>query len=195
MITLDAWFWIMIIIFGVIGMLRGWTKEIITSAGMVLSLFTLHWFGEILVGPFAGGAGTVPERIKTQFNVCAVIHLLFAFFSYQGPTLVRQVSGGRFGERARGALEESLLGFVVGAVNGYLMFGALWSFLEYDVVSKIPFAAQYVEDFAYPFSMLTRPAVDTAAFKMIASLPLPLLEGWLPFLVVVLFLFVIIAMI
>ena len=42
MITLDAWFWVMIVIFGVIGMLRGWTKEIITAAGLVLSLFALH---------------------------------------------------------------------------------------------------------------------------------------------------------
>lgn len=195
MITLDAWFWIMIAIFGIIGMLRGWTKEILTAAGLVLSLFALHWFGDVLIGPFAGSAGTVSERIKTQFNVCAAVHLLFAFFSYQGPTLVRQVSGGRLGERARGALEESLLGFVVGALNGYLMFGALWSFLEYDVVTKLPFATEYMGDFVYPYSVLTRPAVGTTAYKLIASLPLPLLEGWLPFLVVVLFLFVIIAMI
>lgn len=195
MITLDAWFWIMIAIFGIIGMIRGWTKEILTAAGLVLSLFALHWFGDVLIGPFAGSAGTVSARIKTQFNVCAAVHLLFAFFSYQGPTLVRQVSGGRLGERARGALEESLLGFVVGALNGYLMFGALWSFLEYDVVTKMPFAAEYMGDFSYPYSMFIRPTVGSAAYKLISSLPLPLLEGWLPFLVVVLFLFVIIAMI
>ena len=65
MITLDAWFWIMIIIFGVIGMLRGWTKEIITAAGMVLSLFTLHWFGEILVGPFAGGQASGHNHVRS----------------------------------------------------------------------------------------------------------------------------------
>jgi hypothetical protein len=191
MITLDAWFWVMIVIFGVIGMLRGWTREIITAAGLVLSLFALHWFGAIVVGPFAGGAVTDVDRIKTQFYVCSTIHLLFAFFSYQGPTLVRQVSGGRFGEKARGAIEESLLGFVVGAINGYLMVGGLWAFLEYDIVAKVGYTAGAL----YPFSALIRPEVGSAAFKLVSNLPLPLLEGWLPFLVVVLFLFVIIAMI
>ena len=193
MITLDAWFLVMIVIFGVIGMLRGWTKEIITAAGLVLSLFALHWFGGILVGPFTGGAVTDEAAIKTQFYVCSAIHLLFAFFSYQGPTLVRQVSSGKFGAKARGAIEESLLGFVVGAVNGYLMVGGLWAFLEYDIVGQKLLA--YSETMSYPFDALIRPEVGSAAFKMIATLPLPLLQGWLPFLVVVLFLFVIIAMI
>ena len=193
MITLDAWFLVMIVIFGVIGMLRGWTKEIITAAGLVLSLFALHWFGGILVGPFTGEAITDEAAIKTQFYVCSAIHLLFAFFSYQGPTLVRQVSSGKFGAKARGAIEESLLGFVVGAVNGYLMVGGLWAFLEYDIVGQKLLA--YSETMSYPFDALIRPEVGSAAFKMIATLPLPLLQGWLPFLVVVLFLFVIIAMI
>jgi hypothetical protein len=48
---------------------------------------------------------------------------------------------------------------------------------------------------AYPFDVLARPLVDSAAFGLIANLPLPLLQNWLPFLVVVLFLFVIVAMI
>lgn len=193
MITLDAWFWVMIVIFGVIGMLRGWTKEIITAAGLVLSLFALHWFGGILVGPFTGEAITDEAAIKTQFYVCSAIHLLFAFFSYQGPTLVRQVSSGKFGAKARGAIEESLLGFVVGAVNGYLMVGGLWAFLEYDIVGQKLLA--YSDTMTYPFDALIRPEIGSAAFKMITILPLPLLQGWLPFLVVVLFLFVIIAMI
>jgi hypothetical protein len=193
MIALDAWFWVMVVIFGVIGMLRGWTKEIITAAGLVLSLFALHWFGNIIVGPFTGGAVTDVSAIKTQFYVCSAIHLLFAFFSYQGPTLVRQVSSGKFGAKARGAIEESLLGFVVGAVNGYLIVGGLWAFLEYDIVGKK--LLTYTETMGYPFEAMVRPEVGTAAFEMMANLPLPLLQGWLPFLVVVLFLFVIIAMI
>ena len=133
MITLDAWFWIMIVIFGVIGMLRGWTKEIVASAGLVLSLFALQWFGHFLILPLAGDAVTEADRMEAQFYVCSLVHLMFAFFSFQGPAVVRQVSGGRFGERARGAIQESLLGFVVGAINGYLIVGSLWAFLEYDL--------------------------------------------------------------
>ncbi len=191
MITLDTWFWIMVGLFGIIGMMRGWTKEIVVTAALVLSLFALLTFGHYLINPLAADAVTPQDRVKMQFYVASAIHLVFAFFAYQGPAFMRQVSRGRFGERARGAIQESLLGFVVGAVNGYLIVGTLWSFLEYNFVAKLPVDAGV----AYPFATLIRPEVGSRTWEMISKMPLPLLEGWLPFLVVVLFLFVIIAMI
>jgi len=193
MITLNTWFWIMLVIFGLIGMFRGWTREIIATAGLVLSLFALLWFGPYLINPLTANAVTDTEAMESQFYICSLIHLLFAFFSYQGPALVRQVSGGRFGDKARGNIQESLLGFIVGMINGYLVVGALWSFLEYN----IPAGIAYTPGLPYPFpvEVITRPAVGSAAFELISNLPLPLLASWLPFLVVLLFLFVIIAMI
>ncbi len=190
MILLDAWFWIMIVIFGIIGMLRGWTKEVVASAGLVLSLFALNHFGGTLLGLARDDSNLVSIKMETQFYIFSFVHLMFAFFSYQGPALVRQMSRGRFGDKARGALEESLLGFVIGAINGYLIVGTLWSFLEYDVVNKIPLPLNE----PYPFAMVLRPAAGSSAIELVAKLPLPLLEGWLPLLVVLLFLFVIVAM-
>lgn len=195
MISFQAFFWIMLVLFGVVGMLRGWTKEVVATAGLVLSLFAQLWFGHLLVGLFGSQTAEPEQALRSQFIIRSVGHILFAFFAYQGPTLARQVSGGRFGDKARGSLQEASLGFIVGVINGYLIVGTIWSFLEFNIIDKavVPFAPD--TPYPFPIEIITRPLEGTAAYEMIAKLPLPLLEGWLPLLVVVLFLFVIIAMI
>ena len=191
MLSLHTLFWILVVFFGLIGMLRGWTREIIATSGLVLSLFAQLWFGQVLIGLVAQGSA---EAIKNQFYVRAAAHIAFAFFSYQGPALVRHVAHGRFGDKARSGLQESTLGFIVGAINGYLIIGTLWSFLEYNIVDRVAIPYAITMPYPFPESIITRPA-SGPALELIASLPLPLLQGWLPLLVVVLFLFVIIAMI
>ena len=191
MISLHTLFWIMVIFFGIIGMLRGWTKEVVATAGLVLSLFAQLWFGHILVAFFSEGAAA--EARKLQFIVRTVAHIAFAFFAYQGPTLARQVTGGKLGDRARSGIQESLLGFVVGAINGYLVVGSIWCFLEYNIVDKV--VTPWNMAYPFPESILSRPLEGTVAFAMMSKLPLPLLQGWLPLLLVVLFLFVIVALI
>ena len=107
MISLDTMFWMSLLLFGVIGMMRGWTKEVVATAGMVLSLFAQLWFGHHLVALFSS-TGPTPEDVRrAQFFVRSIFHVLFAFFAYQGPTVARQVSGGRFGQRARSSIQES----------------------------------------------------------------------------------------
>ena len=191
MLSLHTLFWIMVAFFGLMGMLRGWTKEIIATSGLVLSLFAQLWFGHVLVGLVTQDS---VEAMKSQFYVRAVAHIAFAFFAYQGPTLVRQVARGRFGERARGNIQESALGFIVGAINGYLIIGTLWTFLEYNIVDRVAIPYAITMPYPFPESIITRPT-SGPALELISNLPLPLLQGWLPLLVVVLFLFVIIAMI
>lgn len=195
MIAISTWFWIMVAFFGVIGMLRGWTKEVVATAGLVLSLFAQLWFGHILVALVGSTATTPQDAMRSQFMVRSAAHILFAFFAYEGPTVVRQVSRGRFGERARNNIQESILGFVVGAINGYLLIGAVWAFLENNIVDKT--VIRYAAEMPYPFpiEVIQRPIEGMVAFDLVSKLPLPLLQGWLPLLVVVLFLFVIIAMI
>ncbi len=195
MISFPALFWVIVVSFGVIGMMRGWTKEVIVTAGLVLSLFTQLWFGDFLIDLFRPDGSTSEELMRSQFTIRSAAHVLFAFFAYQGPALARQVSGGRFGEKARSNIQESLLGFVVGIINGYLLAGAVWSFLEFDIAKKV--VTQYPMEWSYPFpvEIISRPGIGSTAFEMVSNMPLPLLQGWLPLLVIVLFLFVIIAMI
>lgn len=196
MLSMSTLFWMMIVFFGLIGMLRGWTKEIVATSGLVLSLFTQLWFGGILVGLFSSSAAGMSEDVmRSNFYVRAITHIVFAFFSYQGPTVMRTVSRGRFGERARSNIEEAILGFVVGAVNGYLIVGTLWSFLECFIASKDSVICNPLGYYPFSADIISRPLEGTPAYALLDKLPFPMLQGWLPLLMVVLFLFVIIAMI
>ena len=44
MMQLSTFLWSMVAMFAVIGFLRGWTREIVATAGIILALFALTWF-------------------------------------------------------------------------------------------------------------------------------------------------------
>lgn len=189
MISLFVLFWIMVLLFALVGALRGWSKEVIAMAGLILSLFTIRQFGGFLVGLVGGGAELTPEALRQQFVVLGSLHLVIAFFSYQGVVLVKNRLSGRE------QLQERLLGFLVGGVNGYFLVGTLWSFLEYQVTRdgfvQLPQGIPYAFD-----PNLVRPVASSVFDQLIIShLPLPWLGPYLPILVVIIFLFVIIAVI
>lgn len=199
MISLGTVFWLMVAFFALIGTLRGWTKEVIATSGLILSLFALNQFGFLLIS-LLGAASDVQANLvdmtairRQQFYILTTGHLIIAFFSYQGPALAGRTLGDRL--RVRDSLQDKVLGAIVGAVNGYLIIGTLWTFLEFQVgaggYARLPIGE------TYPFDALTivRPAVDSPLVSLIEKLPLPLLAPYLPFLVVVVFLFVIVVMI
>jgi uncharacterized membrane protein required for colicin V production len=178
MIQLSTFLWVMIAMFGVIGFLRGWTKEIVATAGIILALFMTWQFSSILIQPLTQGAQ--PEQL---FYLYTGILLLVTFFAYQTPGTAARLSDGRMWSSRREGLQERLLGLVIGAVNGYLVVGSIWYYLDWTL---------------YPFApFITAPPPGSASASMVTSLPLIfLVQGnLLTVLVVVLFLFVIIAMI
>ena len=192
MLSLGTLFWLMILFFAIIGSLRGWTREVIATSGLILSLFAINQFGNLFLG-IAPTTGTVPPE-RQRFYYLAVLHLMIAFFSYQGPAF----AGNRFGERlrVRDTFQDKLLGLIVGALNGYLIVGSLWSFLDYRIPEPGNWEQLPANEF-YPFAqeILTRPNPLGELGTLMGRLPLPLLEPYLPFLVVIVFLFVIIVMI
>ncbi|WP_420629936.1 CvpA family protein [Candidatus Leptofilum sp.] len=192
MLSLGSLFWLMILFFAIIGSLRGWTREVIATSGLILSLFAINQFGNLFLGIVPSGGAIPPER--QRFYYLAILHLLIAFFSYQGPAF----AGSRFGERlrVRDTFQDKLLGLIVGALNGYLIIGSLWSFLEYRIQAPGQWIRLLDNEF-YPFdpAVLVRPNVAGELGTLMTRLPLPLLEPYLPFLVVIVFLFVIIVMI
>ena len=194
MISLYAVFWVMIIFFAFIGAMRGWSKEVIAMSGLILALFTIDLFGELLVRLLSGvggaaAAGDVAAEMRRQFIVLGSIFIVIAFFSYQSVALVRARIGARAG------FQERLLGLIFGAVNGYLVIGTLWGLLEYKITvngwEKLP------DNFPYAFDpLISRPEVNTAVQELIIThLPSPWLVPWLPILLVLIFLFVIIVII
>ena len=136
MIPLNTVFWGLVFLFGMIGALRGWAKEILVSSSVFLAMFIQQVFGQYILGPTnpylpvlldASAEVTGPDTYNTtQFYVCTALLLLLTFFGYAGPTLVGRVAG----KVARERLQDALLGFFLGLLNGYLVVGTLWFYLH-----------------------------------------------------------------
>lgn len=176
MIQLSTFLWLMIGMFAIVGFMRGWTKELIATAGIILALFTLRQLETILVDPLTDG------RQLAKFNFQAFILLVIGFFSYQTPPETFARRERRF---EREGIQEGILGALVGGLNGYLFWGALW---------------WYMDNTEYPLAPYVQPVIpDTASADMVDWLPLSwMLSGdgsLLSILMIGLFVFVIVAII
>lgn len=195
MLSLNAAFWIMVLLFALVGAMRGWTKEIVVTSALILALFTLNQFFPTVFA-FIGWDNNIvqtPEIRRWQFFILSGFLLLLAFFGYQGPSLARS-RADRLARRDN--LQDKLLGFLVGALNGWLIVGSIWSFLEYRAVSASNWV-RFTPDVAYPFNTVNviRPAPELAPF--IDNLPIPVLTAspyFLPLLLVVVFLFILVVL-
>jgi hypothetical protein len=176
MIQLSTFLWGMVLLFALIGFSRGWTKEVIALTGIVLALFTLEQFKGVFLSPLTAGA-----EPAQQFYLYGGILLIITFFAYQTPERFEKKTARS--QKMREGVQESLLGGLIGAFNGYLVFGSLWF---------------YMRELSYPLApYIPAPFAGTASAAMQNQLPLDwLLEGnLLTLLVVVLFLFIIIVLI
>ncbi len=174
MLSLTTAFWVLVILFAIVGMMRGWTKEIVATASVILALFTINQ----LMSPvfaFIGWDNNViqPEQIRRwEFFLMSAILLLLAFAGYQGPTLARSRVGDRLARRDE--LQDKLMGLLVGALNGWLIVGSLWSFLEFRLVAASDWV-RFPPEIPYPFdpSRIVRPPPDMAT--IVNNLPIPVL--------------------
>jgi len=147
MISLVALFGMFVVLFAIIGAMRGWAKELLVTSAIVLGLF-LNAILEAYVEPFRTALATQPG--SAQFVIRGVLLLLLAFFGYQTPNL-RALQPKVVRER----LEEILLGLFMGALNGYLFVGSLW---------------YYLHQAGYPTELIVRPEEGTALATQINDL-------------------------
>jgi uncharacterized membrane protein required for colicin V production len=183
MINLFLLFWMLVALFTVIGYMRGWQKEVIAMSGLVGAIAALMQFGYEMVSLFGAlpAEGMTPEQLqsvqKTQILIQGVFFAFVAFFSYQVvASLAVNIAGGRLGDRLRAGLEKRIVGGLIGAVNGYLTVGGLWSLLEYV---PIPDGYEHLPiGLSYPFdpNLIIRPAVDTMAYTFTEYLPLGIMS-------------------
>jgi hypothetical protein len=196
MLSLTTTFWLFIILFAMVGMMRGWTKEIVVSSAIVLALFTINQFMSTVFG-FIGwdnNATPLPEVRRWQFYVMSGILLALTFFGYQGPAIARSRVADRLTRRDN--LQDRVLGFLVGVVNGWMVMGSIWAFLENKLVSASNWV-RYTPDIPYPFdpARIVRPAPELA--PIIDNLPIPFLTQSpyiLPLMLVIVFLFILVVL-
>lgn len=158
MVSLVVVFYMYVILFAVIGAMRGWARELLVSFAVILGLFIITVLERFV--PFVGNTlGSLPSF---QFWIRAIVIIALVFFGYQTPNIPRLASQNRF---ARDRLQDILLGVFLGALNGYLIVGSIWFYLD---------AA------GYPFPNLISPPTDQVAVvtdRMMALMPPDLLGG------------------
>jgi uncharacterized membrane protein required for colicin V production len=151
MLSLSFVFWMYIFLFAVVGAMRGWAKELLVACSVVLGIFVISVLEKFV--PFVRDTVTG----ETRFWVRAGIVAILVFFGYQTPKLPRLAESARF---IRDTIQDSLLGLFLGAINGYLIFGTIWF---------------YLNDANYPFPYITAPSAGDpfgeAALKLIPMLP------------------------
>jgi hypothetical protein len=175
MVSLIAFFWIFVILFAIIGALRGWAKELMVAFSVILGIFIITLL-EQFFPPLQGEA----IGSEARFWVRIFIVLLAVVFGYQTPNIPG--ISARFG---RERLQDTLLGLVMGAINGYLVVGTVWYFMH---------AAGY--PFAPHFQAPGSDDLGQAALSLVDNLPPTFLTPpWIYFAIAVAFLFVVIVFI
>lgn len=168
----------MALVFAIIGYMRGLSRELIAMSGIVLGLFALFQFDDVIRGTLLAN---VPNDQK--FWVQVMLFLAIVFFAYQTRTFTRRELAQR--TDGRDNLQSSVLGGIIGFINGYLVWGTLWYFMHIN---------------SYPLSpYISQPPAGSPSAQAISSLPLYILAGGpggtgnlLALAVIVLFIFVLV---
>ena len=127
MVNLIYIFWMYVILFAVIGAMRGWAKELLVSFSVILALalnYLLRKYIPIIIN--------LPPTEPSLFWIRTWITIALVYFGYQTVASFGALSGKARKEK----LQDALFGGVMGALNGYLIVGTLWAYLH---EAKYPF--------------------------------------------------------
>jgi hypothetical protein len=176
MLSLNFVFWMYVVLFAIIGGMRGWAKEMLVSFSVILALTFSTLVSSYI--PFVRDV-LQKENPVMFFWLRAGILGFIVFFGFQTQHIPRFAS-----KLNREKLQDAILGVFLGAVNGYLIAGSLW---------------WYLANAGYPFPQyITAPSGDFAqlADSMLRYMP-PAILGvpGIYFAVAISFIFVIVVFI
>jgi hypothetical protein len=151
---IEILFLTVMVIFGVIGIVRGYQRELgVTTMLMVaLSIILLsQTFLEPRLEKALGVDGNSADVKTTQAMIYSLILIVITFIAYQGETLVFP-----------GGSPNAILGLLVGLLNGYLFAGTLW---------------YYWDRAGWPLGLVTQPYTQFYS-AMLKILPPAILPWW-----------------
>lgn len=132
MIALVAVFFLLLLIFGMIGSARGWGKEVLVVTSVVLAMAAISLIDQVLrLGDRLG------MEAGTRFWIRIFILVLTTYFGYQSPKVGRIA---RATER-RDVIGEKILSFIMGMVSGYFVVGTFW---YYSIEAGYPSLQKYI---------------------------------------------------
>lgn len=123
MLPIHTVFLIMAVLFGLIGGLRGWAKEIIVVCSVIVALFFQH----VLLLPMLPFRDLFYNLAPTtRFYTRTIVFIIISIFGYASPTVISRIGA----KVARERLQDILLGFFIGLLNGFLIIGTILAFLD-----------------------------------------------------------------
>jgi len=135
MIPVEYFWFVLIFMFGIIGAVRGLSKELGVTTILTLSLFVLRFVWELFlptITNFAEGSPFGLSLEDIQAIVFSVAILFVAFISYEGFVL-------HFPFKEQKGVLKGFFGFLGGLFNGYLVIGTVW-----DVVAHADYFSPQV---------------------------------------------------
>jgi hypothetical protein len=165
-------FWMYVLLFAVIGAMRGWAKELLVAFSVVTALAV-----NLLLEKYIPLVRDLDKVSSSVFWIRTLILIALVYFGYQ------TVSISRFASKAvRERLQDALFGAVLGGFNGYLVAGTI---LFYNHVAN------------YPYREIISPATDPVIVQAIDAMmrympPRFLGEPGIYFAVIIILIFIIV---
>ncbi len=126
MMPLETTFVGLVILFGIIGALRGWAKELLVTFSVILARFielVLLNYMFLVSNVFTNMVEADPTG---WFYARLLLFIVMISFGY-ATTAISSALGGK---ARKEKLQDTLLGFFLGVINGVLIAGLLWGFLD-----------------------------------------------------------------
>lgn len=114
-------FWMYVVLFSVIGAMRGWVKELMVVFSVVLALTTNH-----VLRKYIPLVESLEANSSSLFWIRSLILITLVYFGYQTVVSIARLAAKATRER----LQDTLFGIFVGAINGYLIAGSLLFYLH-----------------------------------------------------------------
>jgi hypothetical protein len=117
-------FIVVIVLWGFIGLVRGYQRELGVTTMLLLTLFALQFLfdsqlTERLDAALLGMGATESNLVVLQSLFAVTVLIIVMFISYQGVILLYPGTGSY-----------PLMSFLVGLLNGYLFAGSIWYYLD-----------------------------------------------------------------
>ena len=166
-------FWMYVVLFGIIGAMRGWAKELLVSFAVILALALNH-----VLRKYIPIARDLAETDSSLFWVRTIILLVLVYFGYQTVVNIPHLAS----RAARERLQDTLFGALLGGFNGYLVAGTVLYYV-------------HIADYAFQnvISKPTDPTLLQKVNQMMLYMPPQLLgEPGIYFAIILAFVFVLV---
>lgn len=126
MVPLETVFIGLVLLFGLVGALRGWAKELLVTFSVILARFIEFVLWEYVPGVNAAFKTMAQNEPRNWFYIRLVLFIVIVTFGYATTVISAKLGGKARKEK----FQDTLLGFFLGIINGGLVVGMFWGFLH-----------------------------------------------------------------